>query len=139
MEDRWHRRRRWCCWPCCRGRSCSSRTSPSPRRSCSSHTLCSKPGRGKSFKFKIKSVFFKSCRQEIFTCVCIRADYCIYIVQSLRFNNGGADGPDAVDDFFYLVLRRTTSAGDPAFWGKTHRKTQIYFFMLQCNQSLILN
>ena len=87
MEDRWHRKRSWCCWPCCRGRSCSSRTSPSPRRSCSSHTLCSKPGRGKSFKFKTKSGFLKSCRQEIFTCVCIRADYCIYIVQSLRFNN----------------------------------------------------
>ena len=24
-----------------------------------------------------------------------------------------------------LVLRRATSPSDPAFWGKTHRKTQI--------------
>ena len=34
---------------CCRGRSCSSRTSRSPPHSCSSRTPCSTPGRGRGF------------------------------------------------------------------------------------------
>ena len=34
---------------CCRGRSCSSRTSQCPPRSCSSRTPCSTPGQGRGF------------------------------------------------------------------------------------------
>ena len=41
-EDRGHRRRTRQ-GPCCRDRSCSSRTSRSPPRSCSSRTPCSTP------------------------------------------------------------------------------------------------
>ena len=81
---------------CCRGRSCSSRTSQCPPRSCSSRTPCSTPGRGRGFN---------TCSQWSDTRVAEISE------RNVLATN--------------LVLGRASSPRDPAFWGKTHRKTQI--------------
>ena len=81
---------------CCRGRSCSSRTSRCPPRSCSSRTPCSTPG-----------------REEASTHAGNVSDT---RVAEISERNVLATN---------LVLGRASSPRDPAFWGKTHRKTQI--------------
>ena len=81
---------------CCRGRSCSSRTSRCPPRSCSSRTPCSTPGREEA------STHARS-------------------VSDTRVAGISERKVVATN----LVLGRASSPRDPAFWGKTHRKTQI--------------
>ena len=47
---------------CCRGRSCSSRTSQCPPRSCSSRTPCSTPGRGRGLNPCSQCERYTCCR-----------------------------------------------------------------------------
>ena len=50
---------------CCRGRSCSSRTSRSPPHSCSSRTPCSTPGRGRGLNPCSQCERYTCCRPTL--------------------------------------------------------------------------
>ena len=94
-EDRGHRRRTRQ-GPCCRDRSCSSRTSRCPPRSCSSRTPCSTPATAtvEAAVFGIKHYL----RHQ--------GVLCTVQVEKIWL------------EAEHLVLGGATSPSDPAFWGK---------------------